>query len=99
MDNTFIRNQICDISMGGLSFCYMDNGCSPVSGAYGVDVINGGGRQLCKVFFKTVSDCETGVLISHNQKVKRHSIRFERLSSDQKGRLKKVIQEHTIGPV
>lgn len=94
-DQNISKNQVADISMGGLSFHYVDEGRRINTGSYALSLIKHGRLFLGKVPFKTVSDKEIGELIFHNKKVKRQSVRFERLSSLQTKRLKAIIAIYT----
>ena len=86
------RHQVDDISSGGLSFYYVDNGLRPKSGAYGLRVMSEQHRLAVELAGKTISDRETGELIFQNQKIKRRSIRFEHMNRRQKQELKDLIK-------
>jgi len=90
------RNQINDIGMGGLSFYYTDNGNSVTHKSHNVSVIPDGRPTISHIPCRTISDADTGELIFPNQRVKRRSIKFERLSVRQKKQVKQIIKELTI---
>ncbi|MEJ2639678.1 MAG: hypothetical protein P8010_08900, partial [Desulfosarcinaceae bacterium] len=59
-DQSMSKNQVDNISMGGLSFYYVDNGMKIDKGSYELSLINRNRICLDRVPFKTVSDTETG---------------------------------------
>jgi c-di-GMP-binding flagellar brake protein YcgR len=91
------RHQINDLSMGGLSFYYVDKGSSVGLGFRKISLINRNRICLEEVPFKTVSDVETGEIMfqNKNKKVKRKSVRFDRLTRRQKRQLKAFISSFT----
>jgi hypothetical protein len=94
-DQSMSKNQVDDISMGGLSFHYVDRGRKIDRGSYTLSLINHDRIFLGNVPFRTVSDNETGEFIFNAKKVKRQSVRFERLSHLQTKRLKAIIANLT----
>jgi hypothetical protein len=94
-DQSMSKNQVDNISMGGLSFYYVDNGRKIDKGSYELSLINRNRICLGKVPFKTVSDTETGEILFRNKKVKRQSVRFDNLSAPQKSQLKAIIANFT----
>jgi hypothetical protein len=86
------RHQVDDISSGGLSYHFVDNGLRPKGGSYGLRVTLESHRLAVELAGKTICDRETGELIFQNQKIKRRSIRFERLNRRQKKELKDLIK-------
>ena len=94
-DQSMSKNQVDNISMGGLSFYYVDNGMKIDKGSYELSLINRNRVCLGKVPFKTVSDTETGEILFRNKKVKRQSVRFDNLSGSQKNQLKAIIANFT----
>jgi hypothetical protein len=94
-DQSMSKNQVDSISMGGLSFYYVDNGMKIEKGSYELSLINRNRVCLGKVPFKTVSDTETGEILFRNKKVKRQSVRFDNLSGSQKNQLKAIIANFT----
>lgn len=86
------KHQVDDISSGGLSYHYLDNGLRPKKGSYGLRVLSERYRLAVELAGKTISDRETGELIFQNQKIKRRSIRFERMNRRQKKELKDLIK-------
>jgi hypothetical protein len=91
-DNFPGKHVVDDISSGGLSYHYVDNGLRPKNGAYGLKVLTESPRLSVELAGKTISDHETGELIFQNKKIKRRSIRFERMNSRQKQELKDLIK-------
>jgi hypothetical protein len=94
-DQSMSKNQVDNISMGGLSFYYVDNGIKIDKGSYELSLINRNRICLGKVPFKTVSDTETGEVLFRNKRVKRQSVRFDNLSQPQKTQLKAIIANYT----
>jgi hypothetical protein len=91
------KHQIDDISVSGLSYYYLDGGIRPKSGAYGLKVVSSSPTHSLRLTGKTISDRETGELVSQQQKIKRRSVRFQTMNKDQKKTLKKIIKRHTVG--
>lgn len=89
------RNRINDIGMGGLSFYYTDDGhCADNNGRMkNLTVIPDGQPAIIHIPCQTVCDAETGELIFPNQCVKRRSVKFGRLSENQKKQMRKLIKE------
>jgi hypothetical protein len=85
------KRQIHDISLGGLSFYYVDKGRAIDRGFRELSLVNGSRISLGNLSFRKVSDIETGEIPSHNKRVKRQSVRFEGLTSQQKKQLKTFI--------
>ena len=88
--------RIIDISKGGLSFWYMEDGrCS--EGSFNIDIIMSDPKfHLAKISVKTVSDFKimTEVPFSVIQ-MRRCGVRFEELTRKQKTWLEYFIQNHT----
>lgn len=97
LESTPGKHQIDDISCGGLSYYYIDTGYRSKSGAYKLRVVSGNKPESVRLVGQTVCDLETGELVAQNQKIKRRSIQFKRMNSQQKKVLKGLIKEHTIG--
>lgn len=91
------RRRIDDIGMGGLSFYYTENGNSDGNGTTmtNLSVIPEGQPAIVHIPCRTVCDDETGELIFPNQRVKRRSVKFGRLSEYQKKQMKNLIKEIT----
>lgn len=85
------KHQINDISLGGLSFYYVDKGRSISNGYRELSLVNHNRIFLGNLPFRSVSDTETGEILFRNKRVKRHSLRFERLTGQQKRQLKAFI--------
>lgn len=95
VENSTGKNQIDDIGMGGLSYYYIDSGIRPKKHAYDLTVLPENQQPPVQFSCKTVSDRETGELIFQNQRIKRRSVRFERLNIEQKQKLKHLIRDYT----
>lgn len=89
------RHQINDLSMGGLSFYYVDKGRAVSLGFREISLIKHNRICLEEVPFKTVSDVEMGEILFQNKKVKRQSVRFDGLTRHQKRQLKAFISSFT----
>jgi hypothetical protein len=85
------KRQINDISMGGLSFYYEDRGRTIDRGFRELSLVNHQKVCLQDIAFKTVSDVEAGEVLFRNKRIKRQSVRFERLTRGQKKQLKAFI--------
>lgn len=85
------KRQINDISMGGLSFYYVDKGRRIHRGFRELSIVNGNRVCLKDLPFRTVSDVETGEVMFQKKRVKRQSVRFGRLSHRQKRQLRALI--------
>jgi hypothetical protein len=86
------KHIVDDISSGGLSYYYIDNGLRPKSGLFGLKILSETHRLTVDLAGKTISDRETGELIFQNQKIKRRSIQFERMNGRQKKELRDLIK-------
>ena len=95
-EQSLFKNQVDSISLGGLSFYYVDDGTKIEKGSYQLALFSKNRMFLGNVPFKTVSDIETGELIFRSKKIKRQSVRFIQLSPPQKIRLKDIIQNYAI---
>jgi hypothetical protein len=94
-DQSLSRNQIESLSMGGLSFYYVDHGMRIDRGSYELSLADSSRVFLRKVPFKMVSDIEMGEVISQKTRVKRQSVRFDNLTQTQKRRLSAIIANYT----
>ena len=97
MENFIEKNQIGDISLGGLSFYYVDNGMPLKKSHYDLRVTASSPSASTQIPCQTVSDTEAGEFIFQNKKIKRRSVKFQRLSQSQKMELKHIINDHTLG--
>ena len=95
-EQSLFKNQVDSISLGGLSFYYVDDGTKIEKGSYQLALFSKNRMFLGNVPFKTDSDIETGELIFRSKKIKRQSVRFIQLSPPQKIRLKDIIQNYAI---
>lgn len=87
--------QINDISMGGLSFYYVDKGKSLWRWFRELRLIRHNRLCLGGLSFEIVSNNITGEMMFRNQKVRRKSVRFNRMSHVQKQHLKAFISSST----
>ena len=97
MQNSFLKNQVDNISMGGLAFNYEDQGYKLGKGSYELKVIADRNIVLDRVPFKRVSDFPVGEVLYPYRKIKRFSVQFESLTSAQKAQLRHFLQNNTIG--
>jgi hypothetical protein len=97
MENSFLKNQVENISMGGLAFNYEDHGYSFGKGAHELRVIDDKNIVLDRVPFKRVSDFPVGEILYPYRKIKRFSVQFEGLTSGQKLQLKHFLQNNKFG--
>ena len=95
LGNSLAKNQIGDISMGGLSFYYIDQGIKLGKRSHGLKILRNNNLWMEEVPYKTVSNAETAELIFQNKKIKRQSVRFGRLSFSQKSQLRFIVQNCT----
>ena len=96
-ENSYGKNQIGDIGMGGLSFYYVDSGLVFHKKQYALTLMADGTKSGVKVSCTTVSDAEAGESVFQNQRIKRRSVRFERMSLQQKRKLRRLIRDYTTG--
>lgn len=97
MENSFIKNQVDNISMGGLAFNYEDVGYKLGKGSYELKVIADKGVVVDRVPFRRVSDFPVGEVLYPYRKIKRLSVQFDGLTNAQKTQLKYFLQNNTIG--
>jgi len=89
------KRQINDISMGGLSFYYEDRGRTIDRGFRELSLIDQKRICLKDIAFSTVSDVEAGEVLFRNKRIKRQSVRFERLTRLQKRKLRAFISNYS----
>ncbi len=94
-ENVFSKNQVGDISMGGLSFYYEYRGRISGKGAGMIRVFANDQLYLKQVPFEMVSDGEAGAFVFKNKTVMRQSIRFVHMTHGQKDILKSIIHGFT----
>lgn len=97
MENSFLKNQVDNISMGGLAFNYEDVGYKLGKGSYELKVIADKGVVVDRVPFRRVSDFPVGEVLYPYRKIKRFSVQFDGLTSAQKAQLKYFLQNNTVG--
>jgi len=97
MENSFKKNQLHNISMGGLAVDYEDTGYLLGKGSYELKVLNDQNRALDRIPFKIVSDYQVGEVLYPYRKVKRLTVQFDGLTNAQKAQLKYFIKHNTIG--
>jgi hypothetical protein len=92
--------QVIDIGMGGLAFRFVPREGWP-SGAVELDIFMANRSYcLCKVPFKTISEFKiTDEDHTCGITVKRGSVKFGKLTRDQRSHLDYFIQNHTMGEV
>jgi hypothetical protein len=90
--------QIKDISIRGLSFRYIDSN-EKLKSAKELKIILGRqGLYLDKVPFKKISDFEIESEVSFSSvKMRQISLAFGKLTSEQRMKLDRFIQYHTVG--
>lgn len=97
MENSIQKNQINNISMGGLAFDYEDTGYLHGRGSYELKVVADSNLALDRIPFKTVTESNIGEVLYPYRKIKRQSIQFESLTPAQKAQLRYFIKNNTIG--
>ncbi len=97
MENSSQKNQVSNISMGGLAFDYEDSGYLLGKGAYELKVLSENNVPLEHLPFKRVSDFAVGEVLYPYRRVKRQSVQFDGLTNAQKAQLKYFIKNNTIG--
>ena len=94
--NSLTPNQVYDITMGGLSFYYVDQGAKPKRTSSELALLKYNDLLVGKIPYIRVSDVESAEIMFHgNKKIKRQSVRFGRLSFSQKSRLREAIRDFT----
>ncbi len=88
------KYQIDDIGFGGLSFHYIDNGMKTQDSHQEMKIAADHQSQTVYVVGKVVAESETGELIFEKKKIKRRSIQFDRLSSQNKKALHSFIRNN-----
>lgn len=89
------KNQVNDVSMGGISFYYVDHGYSIDRGADQLKLVSDGHTLLGKIPFKRVADEETGQLLLEKKGVRCQRVKFTRLTHLQRKQLRAFIGTHT----
>lgn len=97
MENSIKKNQVTNISMGGLAFDYEDTGFLLGKGSYELKVLADKNLKLDRIPFKRVSDYQVGEVLYPYRKIKRQSVQFSGLTNAQKAQLKYFIKNNTIG--
>jgi hypothetical protein len=97
MENSLLKNQVDNISMGGLAFNYEDHGYKLGKGSHALKVIANKNVVLDRVPFKRVSDFPVGEVLYPYRKVKRFSVQFESLTNAQKAQLRYFLQNNSMG--
>jgi hypothetical protein len=89
--------QIMDISMGGLAFNYIAGGGNADS-AFELDILLAyKGLYMKKIQFKTISDFQIANKSPFSpMTMRRHGVKFRKLTPKQTSMLKNFIQEHTV---
>jgi len=94
----FKMGQIIDMSIGGFSFCYIDDSMSPVNN-FKIDILLADdGYYLDRVPVEFVSDVKIGVNYPFNAKsVKRCGLKFNGLSDAALLQMNALIPKHSGG--
>ena len=79
MENSVRKNQVQNISMGGLAFDYEDSGYLLGKGSYELKVLADKNLTLDRIPFKKVSDFAVGEVLYPYRKIKRQTVQFARL--------------------
>ena len=90
------KSQIDEISLGGLSFYYTDNGYPVGRSSRYLSLLAGCCDLVDRIPFKIVSDTNAGESMHLKCRIKRMSIKFDGLSFQQKRLLKSIIRHHSI---
>jgi hypothetical protein len=96
LQNAVHKSQIDEISLGGLSFYYTDNGYPVGRSSRHLSLLAGCCDLVDRIPFKIVSDTSVGESMHLKCRIKRMSLKFDGLNFQQKRLLKNVIQHHTI---
>ena len=97
MENSARKNQVQNISMGGLAFDYEDSGYLLRNRSYELKVLSDKNLTLDRIPFKKVSDFAVGEVLYPYRKIKRQTVKFQGLTNVQKAQLKHLIKNNTIG--
>lgn len=97
MENSVKKNQVNNISMGGLAFDYEDTGYLLGKGSYELKVLTDKSLALDRIPFKKVSDFAVGEVLYPYRKIKRQTVQFAGLTNAQKAQLRYFIKNNTIG--
>jgi len=94
----FKMGQIIDMSIGGVSFCYIDNSMLPVNN-FMIDILLADdGYYLDRISVEVVSDVKIGVNYPFNAKsVKRCGLKFNEFSNAKLIQLNALIPRHSGG--
>ena len=85
--------EIVDLSMGGISFVYVDKGKRP-SEVFELDIKIGDTFHLGRVRVKTVSDMEIGDFTEKSKQYRRLSGKFLNLDPIQEYELKRILKKY-----
>ena len=89
------KSQIDEISLGGLSFYYIESGFSVGKTSRHLNLLAGSCDLVKTVPFKVISDTDVGESTLPNFRIKRMSLKFDGLTFQQRRHLKKIIRHHT----
>lgn len=95
LQNAVNKNQIDEMSLGGLSFYYNDNGHPVGRSSRHLSLLAGCCDLVNMIPFKIVSDTNAGESMNFKYRIKRMSIKFEGLSFKQKRLVKNIIRHHS----
>jgi len=96
LQNSVHKNQIDEISLGGLSFYYNENGHPVGRSSRHLSLLAGCCDLVNMLPFKIISDTNAGESMHLKCRIKRMSLKFDGLSLQQKRQLKKIIRQHII---
>ncbi|MBW2200574.1 MAG: PilZ domain-containing protein [Deltaproteobacteria bacterium] len=87
------EKEIVDLSLGGISFVYVDNG-KPLNKTFELEIKIGDDFHLGKVRVKIISDIEISEITSKSQIIKRLSARFINLNALQEYELRRILKKY-----
>ncbi|MGD9364730.1 MAG: hypothetical protein PVH87_03470 [Desulfobacteraceae bacterium] len=88
------RYEIEEIGYGGLSFHYIDNGRKTNNGSQNIKIVSENHLHTVHLAGRIVSENETGELIFEKKKIKRRSIRFDKMNNQTKVKLESFIKNN-----
>lgn len=94
LSNSPGRYEIEEIGYGGLSFHYIDNGRKTNNGSQNIKIVSENHPYTVHLAGRIVSENETGELIFEKKKIKRRSIRFDKMNNQTKVELGAFIKNN-----
>ena len=93
--NEIYGDELIDLSMGGMSFSYIDEGEGhQFSKVFELDIQARDGFQLGKVKAEIISDTVVADFVEREKRVRRIGVRFLNLTPVQEYDLKKFLEKH-----